>query len=97
MVWRQEEPDVLNNKIPQTDNETLKKTNMILGSFNCSITSRNRKISMFLCEAFLLWGNASHSNQSHWRHKLKNGQDDPEFGDSITYGWLDLFNPSKQN
>lgn len=88
---------MLNTKIPQTDNETLKKAKMILGCFSCSITSRNRKISMFLCVAFPLWGNASHSNHSHLRHKLKNGQDDPEFGDPITYGWLDLFIPSKQN
>lgn len=100
MVWRQEDPDVPNNKITQTDNERQlwkrRRPSDVLttvlqaerGKYQCSC------VKHFCC---LLWGNASHSSHSHLRHKLKNGQDDPEFGDPITYGWLGLFIPSKQN
>lgn len=100
-LWRKEDPDVLNNKVPQTDNERQlwKRQRQPLdvlitvlqaetGKYRCSC------VKYFCC---LLWGNASHFNHSHLRHKLKNGQDDPELGDPITYEWLDLFNPSKQN
>lgn len=86
--WRQGDPDVLNNKIPQTDNErqlwkrqrwALEVLTTVLqeerGKYQCSC------VKHFCC---LLWGNTSHSSHWHLRHKLKSGQDDPEFGDPIT-------------
>lgn len=77
--WRQGDPDVLNNKIPQTDNERqLWKRQRALdvlttvsqeerGKYQCSC------VKHFCC---LLWGNASHSSHSHLRlknWKMKNG------------------------
>lgn len=55
MVWRQEDLDVLNNKIPQTDNERqLWKRQRRSLDVLTTVLQGGRKISMSLCEAFLL-------------------------------------------
>lgn len=88
MFWGQEHLEVLNNTILQTTNkgQLWKRQRQ---SLNVLITVFQAEMAKYWCYCVkhfccLLWHNAYHSIHTREGHKLKDGQDDPEFGDPIT-------------